>query len=85
MDKIKEEKIFLIDDLLVESLFSTKDKRNMKSDNGLKIIIKIKNKNNEFISLIKEAMDNLLESLNSAILVLNILLSEESLNEISYY
>ena len=39
---------------------------------GLKIIIKIKNKNNDYRSLIKEAIDNFLgenlESLNSAIL-----------------
>ena len=92
MDKIKEEKITLIDEVLVESIFSTKDKRNMKSEIsncGLDIIIKIKNENNDYISLIKEAIDNFLnenlDNLNSAILDLNILLSEESLNEISYY
>ena len=92
MDKIKEEKITLVDDVLEGGGFNVKDKKNLKSEISncaLEIINKIKNENNDYIRLIKDNIDNFikdnLENLNSAILDLNILLSEESLREISYY
>ena len=90
MGNKKDQIITLIDEVLQENLFSTNEKRKIK-DNitncGFKIINNIKNENNYYMNLIKENISGFLqenlEEINSLILNLNILLSEESLKEIS--
>ena len=92
MDKLKIQKFTLIDDVLEENLFSSTQKMQMKNDIsscGVNIINNIKRENNYYINKIKETVNKFIEensaNLNSVILDLNILLSEESLLEISDY
>ena len=92
MDRIKEEKFPLIDEPLKEGLFSESTKRDIKTkikEGGVYIINKIKNEHNIYMNSIKEYLDQFLsenlENLNSLIYDLSILLSGESLSEISYW
>ena len=92
MDTKKEQIFTLNDEVLEKSLFSNIEKRKIKNDIsnlGVKIINDIKNENNNYMNRIKENIDKYIEEnlgdLNSLILNLNILLSEESLREVSYY
>ena len=91
MDKLKEEKFPLVDNALKESSFTPKVKQDLETNIsvcGVEIINKVRNENNNYIKSIKNNVNtfinNNLESLNSLISDLNILLSEESLAEIVY-
>ena len=92
MDLIKEEKFPLIDDALIEGLFTVSEKNKIKNDIAtcsVNIINKIKNEHTNYVKLIEDNINTFLnenlETLNSLILDLNILLSEESLKEYVYY
>ena len=90
MDKIKEGKFPLVDDVL-NDLFSLTTKNNMKnkiSECSVNIINVLNRENNHYINLVKENVNKFINenlgSLNNIIIDLNMLLSNESLEDISY-
>ena len=92
MDKIAEQKIPLVDDVLKGNIFTNNYKKNLKnniSNCSLDIINNVRRENNYYMDSIKKTVNEFINEnlgdLNSLILDLNILLSEESLKELSYF
>ena len=90
MDKIKEDKFYLVDDALKDGLFNLNEKQHMKSEldyYGIKIINEIKNMNEKYSNLLRENISKFinenLENLNDIIIDFKVLLSEVSLKELS--
>ena len=92
MDKIAEQKLPLVDDVLKENVFTKNYKEKMKNkirECGVNIIKNVKSENDDYMDSIKNTVNEFINEnlgdLNSLILDLNILLSEESLKELSYF